>query len=330
MTKRVQVLLATFNGAQHLNQLLDSLIGQMDIEIDLLVSDDGSQDGTIQIIHSYSKSFKNFKLLAGPQSGPAKNFFFLLKNANMADNSYFAFADQDDVWLPTHLRDSIKRILPFNNDAALTFARVRTIQKGKRAGLVLPKKIFPELGPMIIFENPARGCTIVFNKNLASLVSLLDSSKSIMHDWWLLLIAYSLGKVVPSNEVEVMYRIHQDNAIGLGQKSLLARGKNFIASGVNKKIHDQILSLEAEVLERGIKIQNPNLFEWHSFLHGNLHRRFDIFGRHFRFRVSKLEDLILRGYFLLTSFEYLDGEEAKLSHSRSLVEHQRHGRHLNE
>ena len=92
------VLLATYNGATYLSEFLDSLVTQTDSNFQLIVRDDGSTDGTLDIILEYTDRLSIEILDASPRLGPALSFFELLRHAGDHFDYYF-FADQDDYCL---------------------------------------------------------------------------------------------------------------------------------------------------------------------------------------------------------------------------------------
>ena len=102
----VQVLLATHNGEKYLREFLESLVTQTGVIIELLVSDDNSTDGTIEILKMYEEKFASLSVFNGPEQGPARNFFSLLQKAN---SDYVALADQDDIWNLVNYMRSLKK-----------------------------------------------------------------------------------------------------------------------------------------------------------------------------------------------------------------------------
>jgi len=81
MTK-VQVLLSTFNGEKYLEKQIESLISQKDLDIKIFVRDDGSTDGTINILSSLSDKYSDkIKILFGLNVGVVSSYFELLKQA---------------------------------------------------------------------------------------------------------------------------------------------------------------------------------------------------------------------------------------------------------
>jgi GT2 family glycosyltransferase len=102
MTDRpwLSVLIPTYNGEAFLSSTLDSIILQADKDIECVVVDDGSTDGTLDILEAYRRRFP----LIVQQPGRTGNW---VKNSNLALSAsrgkYACFLHQDDVWLGNRL-----------------------------------------------------------------------------------------------------------------------------------------------------------------------------------------------------------------------------------
>ena len=94
---KISVLLISYNGACFIKDQLDSIIREISAEDEIIVSDDGSTDGTVEIVRACAQANPNIKLVSGPHSGIAAN----LSNAyRHSDGDLIFFSDQDDEWLP--------------------------------------------------------------------------------------------------------------------------------------------------------------------------------------------------------------------------------------
>jgi len=207
---RIEVLLATHNGEKFITEFLKSLVNQKDVEIDLVVSDDNSTDGTIQIVSSYADFFRSLTILSGPDQGAKNNFAFLIQNSN---SDFSAFADQDDIWLENHLKDAVNHLFPHLEMPALVFSKVLEFSESLDDRAWPNVKSNPELS-MLLSENLARGCTIVLNRNLMTMLKQSDLTGIYMHDWWAILVAKTCGIVEFIKEPSVRYRIHEGNVVG--------------------------------------------------------------------------------------------------------------------
>ena len=106
---KINVLMSTYNGELHLREQIESIMEQKDVDVMLTIRDDGSSDGTVDVIRDNIKKYgKRIKLYTGHNIGYRKSFRRLLKYASKAN--YYAFADQDDVWMDEKLINAVRLI----------------------------------------------------------------------------------------------------------------------------------------------------------------------------------------------------------------------------
>jgi glycosyltransferase involved in cell wall biosynthesis len=295
MTKRnVEVLLATFNGEKYLEEQLDSLLAQKGVKVSLLVSDDGSKDRTLEILNSYRNSFTKFKILKGPKKGPQANFFYLISQSK---SEYVALCDQDDIWEPDHLKNSLQRVTP--GKPGVTFSAVTEFYTAQnRKQKVWPKKIRIARIENILFENPARGCTIVMNRPFIEILLRKLPRQAIMHDWWIALVGMSYECLTATAIPEVRYRIHENNAVGPTPsiKIKLKRLLKIIRSGSLLTI-DQIRNLHAIHFEYIDELMLHALTSWTLPTQTNSLKKQVLAAC--RYRSNFVEEVILRGNLIL-------------------------------
>jgi glycosyltransferase involved in cell wall biosynthesis len=290
----IDVLLATYNGAKHLESLLVSLVNQKGVQIHLIVGDDGSSDNTLGILNRYSEKFDSFRLYKFNRIGPRDNFLNLL---NYSKNKYVAFCDQDDIWNEFHLKNSVQRIENSTNPICLTYSQVAEFEVENELLEVWPSFNKNEL-VQILVENPARGCTIVFSESLRDLAKIQLPSYAIMHDWWLLIVAWTCGEVVFEESMEVWYRLHESNHIGKGKKGTLETLRNF-----NRGFWTPLIQAE-EILYAFGKMMHPSaardLGNFVIKINSSFIDRVTFLkGRKTRMRSSKLGDVKLRAGIIL-------------------------------
>ena len=93
---KVLVLMSTYNGAIFLKEQLDSILNQEDVNVELLIRDDGSTDSTKFILKEY-ENYPNCTIVYGNNIGASNSFLWLLENCGKSD--YYSFSDQDDIWI---------------------------------------------------------------------------------------------------------------------------------------------------------------------------------------------------------------------------------------
>ena len=211
--KKVQVLLSTYNGERFLEEQLQSLAAQKNVELSVLVRDDGSSDSTTKILDKWRKKGL-LRWYQGENIGPAKSFLHLMKHAANAD--YYAFCDQDDVWLDCKLQKAAEKLDAFEVEKpAMYFSRAQFVDTKLRP---IDRKITDgyvfSFGQALI-RNNAIGCTMVFNKKLLRLINGYEPSFVPMHDYWLDLVCLALdGNVVYDSDSSIMYRQHGKSVVG--------------------------------------------------------------------------------------------------------------------
>lgn len=207
----ITVLLSTYNGEKYLPEQLKSIFDQRDVNVRLLVRDDGSTDATCAILDSWSRTV-NLTWYTGFNLKPAKSFIDLLKNAG--ESPYYAFSDQDDFWLPEKLSTAINFLEKFENEPALYFCQTQLVDKNlnKIDSVIIQPYI--TFGEALVYQFVG-GCTMVLNSKLRDIVLKHKQDYVTMHDVWIYDLALSVGaKVVFDPIPHIYYRQHGNNVIG--------------------------------------------------------------------------------------------------------------------
>lgn len=222
MKKTVQVLLAAFNGEIYLSQQLDSILEQRDVEVSILIRDDGSTDRTGRILDSYTKKYPNICVYTGEKKGASDSFYDLLAHADPKAD-YYAFADQDDVWMEEKLMRAVlllekeKSIKKGAKDLPLLYAgNVTCASKDlKRQEAFAYRNRKKASFRNALVENICMGCTQVFNRHLCILAKEHLPGRDVMHDWWMYLTASYFGRVIYDSQSYILYRQHGKNQVGM-------------------------------------------------------------------------------------------------------------------
>ena len=96
MYPKVKVLLSYYNGDNYIKEQIDSILKQEDVDVSLVIRNDGSSRNIESLLSEYND--ERIQYIYGDNLGYKKSFLQTLKLVGKAD--YYAFADQDDVWLP--------------------------------------------------------------------------------------------------------------------------------------------------------------------------------------------------------------------------------------
>lgn len=226
----VVVLLASFNGEKYIKEQLDSLLNQEDVDVNILIRDDGSSDNTTNILDEYAKEYSNIHWYTGEHLDVQKSFLDLLKKS--PDASYYAFCDQDDVWDKNKLKIAITEIerQENNNIPLLYYSGQRLVDSELNfiSNHFIDSKRNNYTNYLI--SNVA-GCTMVFNRCLRELAIQKNPEYILMHDSWLLKLCLSVGGIImPDERPHISYRQHQNNTVGLkkGLKSKVIQVKRYL------------------------------------------------------------------------------------------------------
>jgi glycosyltransferase involved in cell wall biosynthesis len=201
--------MATKNGASYIAAQIDSILSQLSPADELIISDDGSTDDTLQVIGSYRD--KRIKLIQhGFAQGITRNFEASL----MASSGDLIFlADQDDVWAPSKVEVMLRHLEHHDlviSDCVMVDHSLRVKNESfftkNRSGKGLIRNLL---------KNSYMGCCMAFSRKL--LRRALPFPKDIpIHDFWIGLIGEMHFDVKFIPDVLVYYRRHSANASSTG------------------------------------------------------------------------------------------------------------------
>ena len=222
----VAILLCTYNGAHFLAAQLESLESQVHSNWFVVASDDGSSDQTLEILRSYQGNWSDGRLLIrnGPQKGFCQNFLSLACHPEIKAD-YYAFCDQDDVWLPTKLSTALTSIIQNqrSNEAYVYCGRTTYVDEKLRKVGISPLFSFPRTFRNALIQSIAGGNTMVFNKKAKEYLEKAGLVNHPSHDWWVYQLITGVGGVVFYDpDPQVLYRQHKDALVG-GNGSILSR-----------------------------------------------------------------------------------------------------------
>ena len=218
----VEILLSTYNGSAYLDALLESITCQDCEDWSLLIRDDGSTDGTGDIVQRWRRNHPDKIRLIDEHPnnnlGAVRSFSRLLEHSSAA---YVMFADQDDVWLADKVRLTLEamrrheakmgatRPVLIHTDLTVVDEDLRVLSKSLwRYQDVVPGRN-PRLSRIMV-ENCAWGCTTMLNRPLVTTIGSIPP-EAAYHVWWIALVAAAFGDIVAVHRQSILYRRHEGN-----------------------------------------------------------------------------------------------------------------------
>jgi glycosyltransferase involved in cell wall biosynthesis len=215
---RVCILLALYNGAAHLRAQLDSYAAQSHDNWRLVVSDDGSEDGSAALLEAFARAHPGrLTCRPGPGRGFVRNFLTLLQ-AVPAEADLAALSDQDDVWFPDKLARACAALeaMPPGRPALYCAATLICRDDLTPIGPSARFRRAPDFRNALV-QSIGGGNTMVLNRAAIDLVAAAAARvpDPVAHDWWLYqVITGHGGEILRDPEPVLHYRQHGANLIG--------------------------------------------------------------------------------------------------------------------
>jgi len=247
---RVAVLLASYNGKQWIQEQVDSILDQVDADVEIFISVDLSNDKTYEWCQDLARNNSYIKVLPYGErfGGAAKNFYRLIRDVDFSYFDYIALSDQDDIWDGDKLRHAISVIEKDNLDG-YSGNVIAFWSDGQER---LDKKNFPQKRFDYFFEAAGPGCTYVFKQQAIQKFKkfLIKNWTKVnlveLHDWMIYAYFRSQGMKWKIDSKSLMrYRQHDNNQVGLnyGLKAYLIRSKKIKAKWYRNEVQKIIYLL---------------------------------------------------------------------------------------
>lgn len=219
----IDILMSTYNGERFLSEQIDSILSQDHAEFRLHVRDDGSSDGTVEILNHYAARDERMILVIddlGNLGAPA-SFFELIRGS---DAALMMLADQDDVWIADKISRTLSRMQELADLYGVgrplaVFTDLRVVDENLKIvadSFWAYQRLDPEISAdwrSLLAQNVVTGCTLMFNA-AARKVVLPFELPGMMHDHWIAAKVAKSGHIGYVAEPTVLYRQHDQNVEG--------------------------------------------------------------------------------------------------------------------
>lgn len=306
---KVNILMATYNGERFLAEQIESIQAQTFSEWNLFIRDDGSTDGTRQIIKQYADTDSRITFINSAETenvGVIKSFFMLVKHR---EADYYFFSDQDDIWLPEKIELTLAEARRYpQNMPLMVYTDLKIVNQNleilndsmiRSQSHHANTELLQELT-----ENTVTGGTAMINHALAEYWTVTENL--LMHDWYLALLATALGKLVYIDQPTELYRQHDNNVLGARTWSkrlykwmrphlLFSKYWELITASQLQAKHLLDLDIATEkkdIIEKFINLQRYDFLERISVL------------KNYGFRKNRMFHTIVFRTLLITKFAY--------------------------
>lgn len=272
-TPCVAILLSTFNGKRFLDDQLRSYLAQDHTNWRVYWRDDGSSDGTEALMEAFANGpglGRCVRVEGSTRFGATGSFFVLLRSALTGPASFFAFSDQDDVWLAEKIANGAATLSSVPSGRAAVYFCGRTLVDAECQVISqVPPPRHPPGFPTALTQNVIPGCCMILNRAAAALIGCSTPPVHTWHDWWSYLVVTAAGGLVMGGDTPgILYRQHEGNligenpdfwfrarrALGRGRGPFMANLRNHVAAllALRDKLPPEVRG-SLEIIDRGCR-----------------------------------------------------------------------------
>jgi hypothetical protein len=223
--------MATYNGERHLAEQIESILDQTWSDWRLLIRDDGSRDGTSEIIDEYARLAPD--RIVAIRDGKGKlglcgNFSCLLEQVTAP---YAMLSDQDDVWLPgkialtLHAMRYLEDLYPgvpllVHTDKLVVDENLKVLDESAWKCQRHDPFLMGDLNTLAVQPFVSSNSVMLNRPALQIALPVPADAEKLGHDWWIAACVAQRGMVVPLCVPTVKWRQHGANLSGVQRKTL--------------------------------------------------------------------------------------------------------------
>lgn len=216
----ISVVIATYNGEKYIEAQLRSVFMQSKPADEVLILDDGSTDGTVDVVNRFIEecNCNGWRLIQNKENkGYCKNF---LEGVKTAKGEIIFLADQDDVWHTekvaqmTAVLENREEIKALCCSCDLINGCDEPILNPGNIGMLFSKNdgSVETFSPKkFIGRSFIRGCSVGFKSEILQFVEPIELKGLLSHDWLITFTSALRGKCAVLNKVLMSYRCHGEN-----------------------------------------------------------------------------------------------------------------------
>jgi glycosyltransferase involved in cell wall biosynthesis len=264
----VSIALCTYNGERYLEEQLESFARQTSQPHELVVCDDGSCDGTVDIVRAFAStvSFPVHIRVNPINLGSSKNFAQAIQ---LCEGEFIALSDQDDVWLPSKLA-VLSELLCGDSKLGGVFSDGELIDDNSREigrglwetfgfGSLRQREFQRDASATLLKQVIVTGATLMVRARARPL--FLPVPPSWIHDGWMAWMLAIYSRLAFTSQRLIRYRTHARQQVGVGANSLRQKIRNArtAAAGEYLALANELSLLREHVVRSPRPLVNKDL-----------------------------------------------------------------------
>lgn len=230
------MVVTTYNGEKYIREQIDSILNQTRVPDEVIILDDGSTDGTLDILTEYENNHPSvFEIKINDKNlGVTKNFE---QGIRASSGDAIFLCDQDDVWHPEKIERQVSALL--NNNGLLSFHDSLVVDESL-SPLNTHWNLISYSGTnrsaqsdfsQLTVQNFVKGSTILMDSSLCEYI--LPIPHEWAYDWYIALISTLVSELIPVNETLHKYRRHENQESGQHPDSIYTTLRRGVLSSTN-------------------------------------------------------------------------------------------------
>lgn len=211
---RISIAMTTFNGERYLQEQLNSLYTQTRVPDEVFVSDDGSEDSTVDILKEFQHKYGLKYCINDHSIGVNMNFEHAIRSCS---GDYIMICDQDDIWLPEKIEKTYNKMKEIEEDKPSVVSSQHWIINGN--GEIISKKTNIKkdslacADTLLMPAGTSQGCSLMINKKLLDNLKSFPKTEDCMYDSYISFICASIGLKYNMSNPLMLYRHHDNNVL---------------------------------------------------------------------------------------------------------------------
>lgn len=237
MRNKVSVAMITYNSIKYIKEQIDTILINLKDGDELIISDDGSKDGTIDFISSYIEKDKRIKLLNNVNHGINNNYINAIKECT---GDIIFLSDDDNVWMENKIDTVLKvfsdgkKCLMVQHDCKIVDQDLNLIEESFFDYYHSKPGLFRNW-----IKSSYGGSLIAFRKELLKYIIPLPKHMPTYYDDWFGLMAAKHGKVIFINDKLSLWRRHSgSNSTGFVSNNSVKKQNKLVV--FFKKLYERI------------------------------------------------------------------------------------------